>query len=197
MEEENTLTEKESLALISKMIQSAKTSIRDDGIFYLLWGWAVFIAALSQFFLLQSGFGYPWIGWAILMPLCAVVVMLIGWKRDKAGPKVRTFVGDFLGHLWMAFGVSLFIVLFMGNVDQDNVYPIVIILYGIGTYVSGGALKFMPLKIGGIICWILAVATMWITFEYQLLILAAAVLLAYIIPGYLLSKRYDEETKLA
>ena len=73
------------------------------------------------------------------------------------------------------------------------VYPIIIVLYGIGTFVSGGALKFMPLKAGGIVCWILAVIAIRVDFEYQLLLIAAAVLIAYLIPGYLLKQKYHKQ----
>lgn len=194
MESEKTLSEKESLELISKMIQSAKTTISDDGIHYMVWGWGVMIAALVHFLLLKTGFQSPWIAWAILMPLCGVVVMLIGWRQERKA-RVKTFVEEFLNHLWIAFGVSMIVVLsFMQQIGADRVYPIIIVLYAIGTFVSGGALKFAPLKAGGIICWMLAIVAMRVTFEYQLLLIAASVLLAYIIPGYLLRRKYHRET---
>jgi hypothetical protein len=79
---------------------------------------------------------------------------------------------------------------FMGRSGPENVYPMVLVLYGIATFVSGGVLQFRPLVIGGICCWVLAVAAMFLPFEYQLLALAAAVAAAYIVPGYLLSKQF-------
>jgi hypothetical protein len=154
--ESETLTEKESLEIISRMIRSAKTQLSDDGIFYLMWGWAVFVAAMGHFLLLKIDFDYPWIGWMVLMPLCAIATFVIGRRKNKQA-KVKTFVEEFIDYLWMAFGIVLLIVLFFMAKLQENTYPIIMLIYGIGTFVSGGALKFMPLKAGGVICWLFAV----------------------------------------
>lgn len=195
MNPETELNEKESLELISKMIHSAKETISNDGIYYQIWGWGVFIASLLQFYLQRIDYAYPFIPWAILMPACGVAMMFAGWKKERK-VRVKTFVEDYLKFLWIAFGISLFVVLvFMPKHGPDVVYPVVMILYGIGTFVSGGALKFMPLKAGGIICWILAVISVNVTFDYQLLLLAASVLLAYIIPGFLLQRKYVLERR--
>ncbi|HEX3024813.1 MAG TPA: hypothetical protein VHP12_06350, partial [Chitinophagaceae bacterium] len=63
----------------------------------------------------------------------------------------------------------------------------------IGTFVSGGLIKFRPLIIGGIINFILAVVCSRFSFDHQLLFAAAAILISYIIPGYLLRKQYQHQ----
>jgi hypothetical protein len=68
-----------------------------------------------------------------------------------------------------------------------------LVLYGIPTFLSGVILKFKPLSTGGFICWFLAVAAMFIPYEYQLLLLALAVACAWIIPGYLLRSKFKKE----
>jgi hypothetical protein len=60
------------------------------------------------------------------------------------------------------------------------------VLYGMGLFLSGGALQFKPLIYGGIFCWLCAIAGFEMQNIYLLLILALAVLGGYIIPGYLL-----------
>jgi len=47
------------------------------------------------------------------------------------------------------------------------------------------------LVIGGIGCWILSVTTLVIPYDYHLLLLAASMVIAWIIPGYILQKQYQ------
>jgi len=49
--------------------------------------------------------------------------------------------------------------------------------------------------IGGIINWALAVIGFYVGFETQLLLLAAAVMFGYIVPGYMLRSRYNKASR--
>ena len=51
-----------------------------------------------------------------------------------------------------------------------------------------------PLRdpIGGICNWIIAIAAVYVEFDIQLLLLALAVLVGYIIPGHMLSNHYKK-----
>ena len=66
------------------------------------------------------------------------------------------------------------------------------ILYGVGTVSSGGILKFKPLVFGGYLSMVIGLAAFYTPYEYQFILLAAAVTVSYIIPGHLLSKVSDQ-----
>ena len=186
------INEQDSLRIIHEMIASATTGIKDNGFFYLLWGWLVFIASLTSYFLqVVIEFDMPWLSWAILMPLGGIISMTIGAKIKKK-QKVKTYLDSFLKFLLIAFLVCLFITLFFMQQFQLMCYPVVMMLYGIWLFVSGGALGFRPLIIGGIINWIFAVAALFVIFEYQLLMISGAVLLGYIIPGHILNYQFKK-----
>ncbi len=68
-------------------------------------------------------------------------------------------------------------------------YPFIIILLGWGTVISGGILKFKPLIIGGILAWVIAIADFFVSAENQLLMMALATIIAYLIPGYMLKSK--------
>ncbi len=187
------LNEQESLRIIHEMIASVKCGIKDNGFFYLLWGWLVFIASLSNYFLqFVFGFDMPWLPWAILMPLGMITSMIAGAKLEKK-KKVKTYIDDFLKYLLIAFLVCLFITLFFMQQFQLSCYPVVMMLYGIWLFVSGGAIRFRPLIIGGVINWILAIVALFVTFDYQLLLISTAVFLGYIIPGHILNYQFKRD----
>jgi hypothetical protein len=193
--EEQELSNEDSLRIISEMVQAAKTGISDNGFFYLLWGWLVFTSSLSQYVLLVLVRSeYNGVPWMILMPLGGVLTM---WykARQKKIKRVKTFLDEFMKYAVWAFLVSLFIVLFSiyqtGN--PQFVYPMIMMVYGAWLFLSGGVLRFKPLVIGGIINWALAVTSMFVVFQWQLLLLALAVLLGYIIPGHLLKANHKNE----
>ncbi len=184
---EKEMSSEESLRVIQQMIHTAKRDFEDDSFHYLLWGWLVFAASLGQFILLKQGNENAAITW-MLMPIGAVIAFLYGRKQEKK-ERVKTYISDFVKYVVGAMVISLFIVLcFMGKL-QLYTYPIIMILYAIMLFIMGGILQFKPLMFGGITNWILSIVAFFNPFETQLLILALAVLLGYIIPGYLLGRR--------
>ncbi len=180
---------KEQLALIEEMIAQSRSKISEGSIFYQLWGWLVVVAASTHYYLLNySEFKHHYIAWPILMTLGGIISMIIGFKQEKK-KGVKTHIDRTLSYLWIGFTVTLILVLIsMINIGPEGAYPIVILLYGLGTFVSGGILRFKPLVIGGAVSWILGIAALYVNFSDQLLLIIAAVLFSYILPGYLLSK---------
>ena len=191
--EERAINEKESLEIISRMIQSAKTSLSDSSIFYLLWGWLVLIALIMEYVLQKINYPYFFIGWLVLMPAGFVASFIIGSMKSKR-QKMRTYIDQFMTYLWSGFGISLLIILFFQQkFGSDAVYPLVFVLYGLGTFVSGGAIQFRPLQIGGVICWSLAIARFFVNHDLQLLFGMIIMLSAYIVPGYLLRAQFKKQ----
>ena len=72
------------------------------------------------------------------------------------------------------------------------ILPLLLIFYGLPTFLSGAVLKFSPLMIGGICCWILAIISTFIGHEFQLILIAVAVIAAWLIPGYLLKAKFKK-----
>ncbi len=179
--------QEQNMAIISEMIATARKEFNHNGTIYLLWGWLVFIAAISQYILLQMDSEYNGLPW-LLMPIGAVIQIIMAVAGNKK-ERVKTHVGRVIGHAWGAFGISLFIVLVMGNKLGINTMPIVMILYAIGIFISGAALRVRLMLWCAAICWGIATLSFFAAYPEQLLLLAAAVLIAYIIPGFVLNRK--------
>jgi hypothetical protein len=182
--EEKQLTQEESLRIIHDMIAAAKNDVKADAFIFLLWGWLVFAASISQFILVKMHIGWNSIPW-MLMPVGGVITIIYSVRKGKKD-KTKTNVTESLKYTWIAFTAALFIIMFFNRMHFLQVLPCIMVLYGMGLFLSGGALKFKPLIYGGIFCWICAIGGFEVQNVYQLLILALAVLGGYIIPGYLL-----------
>lgn len=61
--------------------------------------------------------------------------------------------------------------------------PIFLILIGGATLISGGLVKNKPLIIGGIIFFVFAIATFFVSNELQYLLAGAAMILGNVIPA--------------
>ncbi len=186
-------TNQEQLTLIAQVIKTAQRRFYDDSPYYILWGTAVCIASLLQYFLLLAQNEYNSIGWAIMIPL-ALLVQFVLMQKQKKQTQVKTHVERVLNGMWIAFGISLFIVLLFSSRLVLNTFPVVLCLYAISTFVSGTAFQIKAFVFGAIACWILAIVAFFVSFEEQLLLLAAGVLFAFILPGIRLRMTEKEET---
>jgi len=199
MNEEN-FDPKQSLLLIESMINRAKDKFAEDGSMYLLWGWVVFVCSLTQFVLMHF-FKYPY-HYIVWFASWIVVIYQVLYIRKKIKQRrVRTYTGYILGYVWLTFLIVIFLLAFLiGRLTEGDYYshisPILLTIYGIPIFLSGIILRFKPLVIGGIGCWILAIAAMLIgNYDYQFLLIPLAMIIAWIIPGYLLRAKYKLQSQ--
>ena len=188
---EKHLTEQESLSLIESMIQRAKNNFSESGTLYLVWGVTIFTCSLFQFIAIKyyhySNAFYVWfLTWLVLI----YQVIFLVKKHKKL--TVRTYTDDILKYVWLCFTVCTFLMIFIlqSQKPYTSIYPAILVLYAIPTFLSGMVLKVKPLTLGGTCCWALAVFSVFTAYEYQILFIAAAVLVAWIIPGIYLRKKY-------
>jgi len=185
-------SEKDGIEVIALMLQRTQHQVNDNGFIYLLWGWLVLIAALIQYIPLllwdNSAGGLAWI---ILMPLGGIITSIYTAKH-KRKQSVVPWAEEALKHTAIAFGAGLLFTLTLGPLFTDwrTTYGFLLLVYGMWLFISGGILRFTPLKVGGIINWMMGAVCFMVQDPHELGVLACAVLLGYIIPGHLLRKRY-------
>jgi hypothetical protein len=184
------LTPQESLLLISSMIESTKSSISDKSHFFLLWGWATMVGCLLQYFLLAI-VHYPRHYYAWFVTPVALLLHVIFIYKYERNEKVKTFISEANSYVWVIIGFSYMALAFVFvKIGWQYCFPFYILLYGIGTYISGSLLNFKPMKIGGAVCLVLVVVAPYLDYPVQILLAALAILISYIIPGHLLRAQY-------
>jgi len=186
------MNEQKSLEIITGMIEQAKGNIGSNSIYYLLWGWLGLAASMGQYILMQIDFTHHYLPWAILMPIGGIIASVVGVRQSKKG--ATSYTDRVMGYLWGAFVITLLIVL-SGSVKMSwhVSYSMMIALVGLATFVSGGVLRFTPLKIGGWLAWALTGLALYTNIEISVLCIAAAMVVSYLIPGYLLKKKYAQK----
>jgi hypothetical protein len=178
------------LDVIYEMIENSKTRIRENAFFYLLWGWLVLTASLSHFIMIKFGIFYSFLAWPVIMTAGMIVSVIAGIRMGKRAG-YRSHIDSAMIYLWYGFFFALLVILAFsmgGKIPWEISNALIISMYGLGTFVSGGILKFKPLIIGGICCWIIALCAFFVPGEYTLLLVAFSIIIAYLIPGYLLRK---------
>lgn len=194
--QEQSFSSAESLRLIDSMINKARNRFSENGHLYLVWGWSIFICALLEFSAAQwKWFNYSHSVWMLtLIPWAYMMVFLAKRKKTES---VRTYTDEIASQVWLVFVVLMFLIGFVLRKYQafGALYPSFLALYGMPTFLSGVILRFRPLQAGAIACWLLAVVAMFIALPYQVLTLAAAVVAAWIIPGYLLQQKFRAENR--
>ncbi|MFN8300118.1 MAG: hypothetical protein U0T75_13530 [Chitinophagales bacterium] len=190
--QETNLSHAQSMQIIQSMIAQAKNKISDDGFHFLLWGVLVIAASLGQYYMalheMVNNF-WPW----MVMPLVGMpAAFFYEWRKSKA-ERVKTYVDIVFGYLWAGIGVALFLVIFFSVRAEQSPIPYVLLLAGLGTFVSGTALKAKSLIAGGMILWLGAIGADFVSPLNQLLINAAATFMGYIIPGLILRRAAKAE----
>ncbi len=195
MQQEN-FSPKDSLQLIDSMINQAKNRFSENGFLYLLWGWLILFCSIGHFVLIKlKWFTHPEIIWASCW--VAVIFQIIYLVKVNKKETVKTYSDTIINYIWVSFGICMFVLNFiLSRLDAwDRLSSFYLLLYAVPTFLSGITMQFKPLIIGGIVCWLLAILSVFLSPLYGLLLLGAAVAAAWIIPGYLLRKKYNQQNK--
>ncbi len=189
------MTEKESLEIIVSMLDRTKSNLREQSGFYMIWGWSIFLASSIEYVaLIFFEFEYHFMVWPIAI-LVAVTLTIFKSSRMASSKRTMTYADRSLAYLWSAWSALLFIILLftgMGGLSWGSSYAFIIALYGMGTTVSGGILRFRPLVLGGIFSFVLSFLALILKLTSNpgtmLLFLALSILGSYLVPAYLLKR---------
>ena len=210
-QQEKQLTEKESLALITQMINKAKDSYHDTGIGAMMWG--AIIAICSMVKLSEIHFEYRLPFDVYLLTIVAIIPQIFLTIREKKERKVKTYDDAYMDYIWLGFGICIFLLIFITNAVfriwgpvaieyreltghlspfsfSEFISPLFLLLYGLPTFITGASCKFKPMLWGGIFCWICCLITVFTTIKIDLLLTAASAIMAWLIPGILMEKEY-------
>ena len=189
MEQEKELTSQESLALITEMISRARRDYLDTGLSALLWGSVIIICSLATF--VNHYLKWPILDYIWFLTVAAVVPQIIIAIREVKKRKHRAHNEPLMNGLWISFGVSMFVLSFVLNAyPMRQATAIFLTVYGIPTFTNGIGRGFKPMLIGGVVCWILAILSLYNTYPNTMLYLTAGALVAWFIPGLILRRRY-------
>jgi hypothetical protein len=205
---ETKLTEQQSLDVITEMITRARNNVQKGSGNYMIF-WGFFISSISliniaiAFILIHYSINTNlsfWI-WTITIP----GLFVSRWIQRRDGKKkiVKTHIDHIVSSVWNGFmlGAYLFIFIIFTLSFSTHVYsyfnlinPVLLLFMGISQYVTAKACRFNPFLYGAIASWIGAVACVFsiILLEegvlVQMLILAACMIIGYVIPGFKLNK---------
>lgn len=184
---EKELTPQQSLDVITSMIQQAKGNMQKNSFYFLLWGWTIVIANLGVYLLIRfTDVSNPHFMFLITIG-SAIISILYGARQGKQAV-VSTHLNNLYKWLWMGFGITCFVFWFFGQQIGWQINPVIVTLCAAPTFISGVMLKFRPLVLGGISFWVFGAFMFTLSIENQFLVSSIAVVVGYLIPGYLLKR---------
>lgn len=190
MKHQESLTSEQRIEIIEQMINTAKGKFTNNSFHFLLWGWVVVIANLSHFYLMSySEYPHPELIWIISIP-AAIASMIYGYRQRKT-TTTRGYTDRISLWIWLAYMICIVTVIVFGAKINFMIAPMIMLLTGFATFLSGNIIKFRPLIIGGIIFWLASIAGFMSSYENQALISGAAIALGYLIPGYILKANHN------
>lgn len=191
---ENDLSHKESLALIEEMIYKAKNAYHESGTSALLWGSTIMFCSAVSF--VNTWLKIGWLNQVWLLTIVAVIPQIIISIREGKAQKFKSHTDDAQGGIWLSFGIAIFLASYYTNtVKVESASTIFLILYGMPTFATGMGERFKPMVVGGIVCWVCAIISIYVWFRYDTVLFFVSALFAWFIPGLLLRADYLKEKR--
>jgi hypothetical protein len=201
--EDKQLTTEQSLAVITEMIERSKNNLRGNATVMIYYGWAMAAIALANFILLHllTPDYLSFHVWWLAIPV--VVGGIIMERRLDRSAIVRTQVDSFIGYVWRGYIIACFsflaIILAIAfcsghwNV-MDLCTPVIMLMVGMGEYITGRTYRFRPFLIGAYLCWLGALlcvpAILWEAERWMFVIMACCMIAGFVIPGYALNRKF-------
>jgi len=191
--EEKLMTGEDSLRVITEMINKTRVSVAQASFHLLLWGWLIFACSLSEFVLWKyAGWANSWYVWFAV--IAGVFVSLAyGFVKGKR-ERIFTYGTKIYIWTWIAFFLASVVFFIVFPVKTGNVGKYMLLIAAIPLLISGVILNFWPMMWGAVAFWILAILAHFGGETVSGLAMPAAMVIGYLVPGYLLRKRGSHDT---
>ena len=177
-------TPEQSLALITEVIQEAKSRLEEDGLIYMMWGILLFVASMGQYLLFRTEQWdinyYPY----FLIPLGALASQVYYARKQR---RQSNQILKNISLIWAIIGFNLMLLGFFGwPLLKSNLLPIILILLGIGVATVGQVSKSRMFLLSGVLINIAGFVGFQLDWMNQPLLMGISSLLFIFGPGLLL-----------
>ncbi len=126
-----------------------------------------------------------------ILVVVGIVTSVIWYRRLREEAPTETYFGYFFNRMWLVLGISFVLVVFVSLSRGWTPFLYTLVVAGIGTLVSGLAMKFRPLVWGGVLFFAAAIAGVYLPNADLPLLNGVAMVGGYLIPGYLLKRTHE------
>ena len=198
MRKEEPLSGEQSMQIIHQMISQAKNNYSENGVSWLLWGILLFLASMSTYVFIDIKASDIFMGWNIF-GITSIVLLLYRVFSKPLKKQVKTYVDDLMKMVDLGFIACMGIVILAININAVSPragFCFLLMLFAFLMIIKGGAIRSRSLQVGAVVNWLGALGILLVPeFRHVMLIVAAAVLTGYIIPGILLMRKYKTTNK--
>lgn len=191
--EEKGLTGKESLELITRMIQETQNNVARYAAYPLLiWGYLTVVISIVVWAVI---FRYQYLAihylWWLLPLVAFPLTIYFSRKGGKRG--VVTYMDRITSQIWCLYGGVGFLLSIFAFIRPVDIYFLIPLLMGMGVALSGCVIKYRPMVVAGCVGIALSFLLLFIRDVDRLLIFAAIFVVMMIIPGHLLNRKMKKE----
>lgn len=186
MKTETTLNPKESLNIITEMVDQARFNFSKNAFYFIMWGVLLIGAAAFQMAAIQLELtNYFWIGWPIVGSLGGVVSAIRSQKiATEQGH--QTHIDKMYGMIWIIYFITLILLIPALVSNRMDPAGYIMILTGLPTVLTGKLIKFNSLVVGGVSFWILGIAAIFLLPEQATVLFIVSMITGYLIPGFMM-----------
>jgi hypothetical protein len=171
---------KERLSLIESMIAEGRRNTESWGWTFVLWGAAYYLA------LAWSAWGHSVWAWPAIILIAVIVTVVVA--SLKTGHHPQTTLGRAIGAIWMALGISMFLLFLAlglsGRLTDQHLFVAVIsAILGMANGASALILRWKVQLACAVVWWVAAVATCFGTDAQSMIVFLVAIFLCQIVFG--------------
>ena len=191
--EDKSISEKESLELIARMIRETQDNTARYAAYPLLiWGYTtVAISLVVWYFYLQTGVWQINFLWFALPVIAGPLTIFFNRKDKNKGAK--NYIDRVTGQIWAVFGVVGFCLSCMAFVVRIDILFVISLLMGMGATLTGLVCKYKPLSIAGMTGIALSFSMLFIHGSGVYLVFAAIFIVMMIVPGHIMNKQMKKQ----
>jgi len=195
---EKTMNEKESLELITRMIDNTRKGIEKNAALpMLIFGYTSIVTTLAVWLAITKTGNYMFhLLWTAIPVIGWLVYGLIGNFRYRREGASQSHMGSLIGRIWIFLAGVMMLCMVPAFVIRG--FPasfIMMLLAAIGVSCSGLLVRYAPLIICGLLGVLTSFVQLWVTGITSMIVLAAGFAVMMVLPGHILHYAANNKQK--
>jgi hypothetical protein len=183
------MNEKESLELITRMIDNTRKGIEKNAALpMLVFGYTSIVTTLAVWFAVTKTENYMFhLLWIAIPVIGWLIYGLLGNARTRKDGVSQSHMGSLIGRMWVFLAGIMMLCMFPAFLLRGFPAPFIMtLLAAIGVSCTGLLVRYAPLIICGLLGVLTSFVLLWVTGITSMVVLAFAFAVMMVLPGHIL-----------